>query len=132
GNGHLRAFIDTEQSRLSTLVDDTRYMLTRFFQFGHTWSFINDAPGTQLAIMSTLLLLILSSAVSGLYLYLRQLRRNRIRLAKLHVRRWHRRLGLIVSLATLLLAGSGLFHLIMSYQQQIVSVQTARPIISST
>ncbi|MBX9675773.1 MAG: PepSY domain-containing protein [Methylotenera sp.] len=114
---HLRAFIDTEQSRLSTLVNDTRYWLTRLFQFGHNWSFLEFAPKLQLSIAGLVLVTVLTSAVSGLYLYVK-LGKSKQRLANQPMRRWHRRIGLIVSIAALIFASSGLFHLMMSYQQQ--------------
>ncbi|NOU41696.1 MAG: PepSY domain-containing protein [Methylotenera sp.] len=114
---HLRAFIDTEQSRLSSLVNDTRYWLTRLFQFGHNWSFLESTPKLQLGIAALVLCAVLTSAISGLYLYFK-LAKSKRRLVNQPMRRWHRRIGLIVSIAALIFASSGLFHLIMSYQQQ--------------
>lgn len=118
---HLRAYIDTEQSRLATLVNDTRYWLTRFFQFGHNWSFLAGAPAWQVSIAAIVLCAVLSSAFSGLYLYFK-LGNAKQRIADKPLRYWHRRLGLIVSLSALIFASSGLFHLIMSYQQQKAAI----------
>lgn len=126
GDEHLRAFIDTEQSRLATLVDDTRYIFTKIFRIGHNWSFIESTPRLQVGIMGLILSLILFSAVSGIYLFFKQARLSSVRLAKQGVRRWHRRLGITVALATLILASSGLFHLIMSYKQQYEAI-TVKP-----
>jgi uncharacterized iron-regulated membrane protein len=117
-SGHLRAYIDTEQTRLATLVNDTRYWLTQLFQFGHNWSFLSKVPALQLVIAASILSIILLSALSGLYLFVKQSATAQARLAKLTTRRWHRRLGLVVSLTTLVFASSGLFHLVMSYQQE--------------
>lgn len=117
-SGHLRAYIDTEQTRLATLVDDTRYWLTQWFQFGHNWSFLSKVPTLQVFIAASILSIILLSACSGLYLFVKQSATAKARLAKLSTRRWHRRLGLVVSLTTLVFASSGLFHLVMSYQQE--------------
>ncbi len=120
-NQHLRAFIDTEQSRLSALVNDTRYWLTRLFQFGHNWSFLESTPKLQLSIAALVLCAVLTSAISGLYLYFK-LANSKRRLANQPLRLWHRRIGLIVSIAALIFASSGLFHLVMSYQQQANSL----------
>jgi uncharacterized iron-regulated membrane protein len=117
GDNHLRAYIDTEQIRLATLVDDRRYWLTQLFQFGHNWSFLEATPKIQLGLAATVLVITLVSAISGLYLYF-TLANGKQRLAKKPVRKWHRRIGLSVSVATLIFASSGMFHLIMSYQQQ--------------
>lgn len=130
-NGNLRAFIDTEQTRLATLVDDTRYWLTQLFQFGHNWSFLAKVPTLQVAIAASVLSIILLSALSGLYLFVKQSATAKARLAKLSTRKWHRRLGLVVFLTTLVFASSGLFHLVMSYQQEKRALH-AEPVMVST
>ncbi len=126
---HLRAYIDTEQSRLSTLVNDTRYWLTQMFQFGHNWSFLNNAPVWQVSIASIVLCAVLISAFSGLYLYF-TLNNAKQRLADKPMRQWHRHLGLVVSLSALIFASSGLFHLIMSYQQHKTKIILAEKSVS--
>lgn len=118
GNQHLRAYVDTDQARLSTLINDTRANLTKIFRFGHNWSFFEHLPRVQLSIMALALSLALFSAFSGLYLYVRQRHHGNQRLVGKPLRRWHRRLGLVVAISTLLFATSGLIHLIISYQQQ--------------
>lgn len=70
GDDHLRAFIDTDQARLATLVDDTRFYLTKLFRFGHNWSFIDNLPRLQVSLMAMVLGIALFSAGSGLYLSL--------------------------------------------------------------
>jgi uncharacterized iron-regulated membrane protein len=132
GNDHLRAFIDTEQLRLATLVDDKRYIFTKLFRIGHNWSFIENTPRVQLGIMAGILSLILFSAFSGIYLFIKQAHLSRIRLANQGIRRWHRWLGITVSLATLLLASSGLFHLAMNYKQQYEAIPASRNLITTT
>lgn len=118
GDQHLRAYVDTDQARLSTLIDDTRANLTKLFRFGHSWSFAEHLPRVQLSIMALALSLALFSACSGLYLYVRQRYHVKQRLVAKPLHRWHRRLGLIVAISTLLFATSGLIHLIISHQQQ--------------
>jgi len=115
---HLRAYVDTDQARLSTLIDDTRANLTKLFRFGHNWSFVEHLPRVQLSIMALALSLALFSACSGFYLYVRQRYHVKQRLVAKPLHRWHRRLGLIVAISTLLFATSGLIHLVVSYQQQ--------------
>jgi hypothetical protein len=124
GNGHLRAFIDTDQARLSTLVDDTRYCLTRLFRLGHNWSFAEGMPVLQVTLMALILGITLFSAGSGLYMYFSRRLQAQQRLAGQPLRRWHRRLGLLVALSTLLFASTGGFHLIMSFVQQ----RAAKPV----
>ncbi|HYD34373.1 MAG TPA: PepSY domain-containing protein, partial [Methylophilaceae bacterium] len=115
---HLRAYIDTDQSRLSTLIDDTRYVLGKVFRLGHNWAYLDGFPRMQLAVMAMVLSTAFFSAISGITLYVRRRRHSQERLGNQPGRRWHRRLGLLVALTTLTFAGSGMFHLLMSYQQQ--------------
>lgn len=128
---HLRAYIDTEQTRLATLVDDTRYWLTLWFQFGHNWSFLSDYSSLQLFVPAIVLVIIVLSACSGLYLFVKQSSTAHARLAKQPARQWHRRLGLIVSLSTLVFASSGLFHLVMSHQQEKRALHTQAALVSA-
>lgn len=128
GENGLRAFIDTDQARLATLVDDTRYTLTRLFRFGHNWAFADSMPGLQLTLMAGVLAIALLSAGSGLYLYAK---RRRQAAGYPPLRRWHRRLGLLVALSTLLFAASGMFHLFMSFQQARAAQPSPLPEISS-
>ncbi len=114
----LRAYIDTEQSRLATLVDDRRAFLTKVFQWGHNWSFLQACSRLQLAVATTVLILILASAVTGITLYIKQRKTAPYRLKRWGVQWWHREFGGWVSLVILLLASSGLFHLWMSDIQQ--------------
>jgi uncharacterized iron-regulated membrane protein len=118
GDGHLRAFIDADQSRLATLVDDTRFTMTRLFRLGHNWSFAEGNPLLQVSIMALVLAAALTSALSGLYMYFSRRKNAKARLGKQPLRRWHRRMGLLVAVSTLLFASSGGFHLIMSFKQE--------------
>lgn len=132
GSGSLRAFIDTDQARLATLIDDTRMVLGSIFRFGHNWAFLDKLPRLQLGIMAVVLGVALFSAISGLTLYVRRRRHSRERMTNQPVRRWHRRLGLLVALSTFMFVGSGAFHLIMSYSQRSASVSHPLPMIQAS
>jgi hypothetical protein len=123
GDEGLRAYVDTEQSRLATLVDDRRAFLTKVFQFGHNWSFLQACSTLQLAVATLVLALILASAVTGITLYIKQRKTAPYRLKRWGLQWWHREFGLWVSLVILLLASTGLFHLWMS------DIQQRRPIL---
>lgn len=118
GDEGLRAYVETEQSRLATLVDDRRAFLTKVFQFGHNWSFLQACSTLQLAVATLVLVLILASAVTGVVLYIKQRKTAPFRLKRWSLQWWHREFGIWVSLVILLLASTGLFHLWMSDMQQ--------------
>jgi hypothetical protein len=125
-DGHgLRAYVETEQSRLATLVDDRRAFLTKVFQLGHNWSFLQACSTLQLAVATLVLVLILASAVTGVVLYIKQRKTAPFRLRRWSLQWWHREFGIWVSLVILLLASTGLFHLWMS------DIQQRRPVIST-
>jgi len=126
GSNHLRAFIDTDQARLATLSDDARYWLTKVFRFGHNWSFLEGTPRLQLAVMATVIITALTSAISGLVIYFKR-RKRAISASNQAARRWHHRVALTVVTSTLLFAGSGCFHLIMSFQQSKQIIPAPEP-----
>jgi len=114
----VRAYVDTEQSRLATLVDDTRHSLTSLFRFAHNWSFLQGYPRVQLWLMSTMLVALFGLGCVGIYLFFR-LRKNSVqRLRGNTMRKLHRWLGLSVGLTILTFSASGFFHLLMSYQRE--------------
>jgi len=107
----LTAYIDTRQMRLATLTDQTRDRLSTAFRLAHNWQFLDAWPGLQRGLMSLALLAAALSALTGLYFWWRLRRSAARRLAARPLKRWHRRLGLLVALTSLTFAGSGAFHL---------------------
>ncbi|HEY9035683.1 MAG TPA: PepSY domain-containing protein [Pseudomonadales bacterium] len=107
---HLRAFIDTAHSRLGTLTDDNKLLMSQVFSALHTWHWA-EGHTARLIAMSLLLLATASTAIAGLVMAVR-LRNARQRLAKKTLRRWHRRLAMAVSLSTMMFTCSGLYHLL--------------------
>lgn len=114
---HLRAYVDTEQSRLATLVDDRRAWLTKVFQWGHQWSFLEAQPSLQLAVATLFLSLIVLTMLLGVVLYFRQRATAKFRLPRWGIAWWHRQASVWVALLISLLASSGLLHLWVSAAQ---------------
>ncbi|MFN3914985.1 MAG: hypothetical protein ACK4K3_08730 [Aquabacterium sp.] len=107
----LTAYIDTRQMRLATLSNDTRQTLGQVFRWAHNWSFLDSWPWVQRSVMSLALLAAFLSAATGLYFWWTLRRSAAQRLAHRPLKRWHRRLGLVVALTSLAFASSGAFHL---------------------
>ncbi len=117
-DNHLRAYIDTHQARLATLSNPTRQYLTRTFRFLHTWTFLDSRPYLQVIIMTFVLICALFSALSGIYFYVALRSNTSLRLHNRPLNRWHRTLGIIVSMATLSSVTSGTFHLLHKFQHE--------------
>ncbi len=110
---HLAVYIDTDQSRLATLVNDRKRWMTRWFRIGHNWSFASGWGGIAPWLMSLGLGLILFSALSGVWFFVRMGRSAPQRLARRPLARLHRVVATAVALSTVAFAGSGAFHLWM-------------------
>lgn len=108
----LRAYVDPAQSRLATLSNDPKMWMARLFRLGHTWDFGSGAWVGQQLLMSLFLVMALSVGIGGVVLFVVLRNRQGKRLATQPLARWHRRLGLGVSVFLLLWAGSGLFHVV--------------------
>ena len=115
GDG-LLAFVDTSQARLAALSDQRQAALMRIFRLGHNWAFLDAAPKLQISLMVALLACLLFSALSGLYFYWRLAPSAQQRLQQRPLTRWHRRLGLLVSIMLLMAVGSGGYHLLHGWQ----------------
>jgi hypothetical protein len=107
----LTAYVDVDQDRLATLVDDTRRGMTAWFRLAHDWSFLSGTPTMRLALMSLGLALIGFSAASGLWFAVRMRRSAATRLARKPLARWHRWAGAVLGVSTLTFALSGTAHL---------------------
>lgn len=122
----LRAFVDTSQARLAALSDQRQTALMRIFRMGHNWAFLDAAPKLQISLMVALLACLLFSALSGLYFYWRLAPSAQQRLQQRPLTRWHRRLGLLVSVMLLMAVGSGSYHLLHGWQA-VRTAPTALP-----
>ncbi|PKO42949.1 MAG: hypothetical protein CVU30_08600 [Betaproteobacteria bacterium HGW-Betaproteobacteria-3] len=105
----MRVYVDTASSRLATLTDDRKAVLSRLFTNLHTWKFLSGQPRLRFALMGLLVAAILLTGVLGAWVFLRGLRRQH---EGLPLQRWHRRLGIGVALTTVCLGVSGGHHLL--------------------
>jgi len=115
-------YVETGQSRLAAYNTGSRKFLLGFFHIFHNWAFLNliVSDSVRLTIMIALLTLIFGSALSGLWVYglmwnrFKKMRKPQTR--KGWLRKYHRQVGLAVSLVTFTFAFSGAFHAFMKYE----------------
>ena len=116
---NIRAYIDTQQGRLATLVDDNKAATGTFFRALHTWSWW-PASAIKTAAMSALLSLSLLVITMGLWLYIQRWRQGvfggkaRWPLS----RRWHAHLNGGTAILALCFVVSGLLHFLVSEERQ--------------
>jgi len=123
---NLRAYIDTQQGRLATLVDDNKAAAGTFFRALHTWSWWPASPIKTVA-MTTLLSLSLLVIAMGLWLYIQRWRQGvfgaKARWSR--SRRWHAHLNGGTAILAFCFVASGLVHFLVSEARQASPEQTA-------
>lgn len=107
----MAVYVHTQSSRLGTLNDHHRRRFMWVFSQLHNWDFVQGYPRLRLGLMLFWLLAGGFVALSGLCLYGVWWRHWRgSKLAASASRRWHRRIGLLVSLSSLAFVFSGGYH----------------------
>ncbi len=118
----LHAYIETNPPRVSALADDRKMLLASLFRFMHNWEFMRDADGVRITLISVFLAVALLSALSGIWMYGFMWKRGTLKSQHLPLRRWHRTLGIFISLSALLFVISAEWHLLGSKRRTIQPV----------
>ncbi|MCU0429160.1 MAG: PepSY domain-containing protein [Cytophagaceae bacterium] len=132
---HMDVYVETPYSRLATFNPDSRkYFIWIFDQF-HNWSFLESISNryVRLVIMFVLLGIIMISALSGLVIYgfFWSKFSNKASSAVGKWRRYHRKIGLSVSLVTLTFAFSGAFHATKKWSPNLLPHMVYEPILNA-
>lgn len=110
---NVRVYIDTEQGRLATIIDNNKALTSKIFRTMHSWVFIEN-----MVLRKTLMLIFLSfgflTALMGAWLYIKSCRLHTFRVEHPNTRRLHRSLGIVVALPALMFSFSGIVHLVMT------------------
>ncbi|PAW93258.1 hypothetical protein CKK33_07000 [Mucilaginibacter sp. MD40] len=115
-------YVEAGQSRMGTFNNNTRKIMLVFFEQLHTWQFLAAIGGEQFRVVVLLIVvgIMLLSLLSGLTVYglfwkkfktATENRRRDKRKDTRFVHRFHRQLGLAVSLVMFTFTISGAFHL---------------------
>jgi len=109
GGDRLRAFVETSPLRLATLDNFLKSGFGKTFRTLHSWAFIANEVVRDTA-MTFFLVLAFLSGLGGLWLYGFFWRKPANGERGTSVRRWHRRLGLLVAVTTLTFTSSAILH----------------------
>jgi len=124
----LTIYVDTRGNRLATIVDNRKRILQTTFRNMHDFAFLEAVPWLRLPLMLVLLTATFATAAAGLTLFFR-LKNPATRLQRAPLRRWHRRLALLVSLTTFSFSVSGSWHLL---QSEVFADNKAYPAVTDT
>lgn len=116
------AYIDTQASRLGTLVDDRKAIFQDLFRTLHNWEFLAFNETLRVTAAASIVGVAFISACSGLWLYGFLWRRGTttpsMQTNSHRLRRHHRTIGLTVAVAALMFSMSGLLHLLTDAQRR--------------
>lgn len=122
----LHAYIETSPPRVSALMDDRKAVLATMFRHMHNWEFLRAADGLRMMLISAFLAVALLSAASGIWMYGFMWNRGTLQAHHLPLRRWHRGVGIAVSLSALLFVISAEWHLLGSERRAVLPVFESR------
>ncbi len=111
----LDVYVHTRSSRLGAANDKARKTYMWLFSTLHNWDFFAFTGPLRPVLMTLLLTLIFLSAVSGLYIYSigwKRFKKQTMTNSRLKRRKWHRTLGVAVSVVTITFSFSGAYHLL--------------------
>jgi len=105
-------YVETSSSRLGTMNNWTRKTCIAIFSYLHNWSFLQGMPTLKLFLMLAFMAMAFFVAASGLTIYgfLWKTFQKQKPSKSSNNRKWHRRIGLMVSISTLGFAFSGGYH----------------------
>lgn len=112
GDDGLSAYVETSPLRLATLDNSLKSGFGKVFRTLHSWSFIPN-EGVRDTAMTLFLALAFCSALGGVWLYGFFWRKPVTGERAAPLRRWHRRLGVLVAASTLAFTGSAMLHVLL-------------------
>ncbi|MDD4927959.1 MAG: PepSY domain-containing protein [Gallionella sp.] len=118
----LRAYVETNPPRVSALIDDRKALLGSLFRVMHNWDFMSGQDTLRRVLVSAFLLAAMLSALSGILMYGFMWKRGTLHLRHAPLRRWHRSVGILVSLSALLFVVSAEWHLLGSERRGVLPV----------
>lgn len=111
----MEIYVETSSGKLATFNPKSRQFFIWFFDTFHNWSFIDAISNNSIRIITMIFLLSIIgfSAISGIVIYgflWKQFKKADSLEPKKGIRKYHRQIGIWVSLFTLTFAFSGAYH----------------------
>lgn len=128
----MQVYVETSSSKLATYNPTSRQAFIWFFDTFHNWSFIDAITNNSVRIITMIFLLSIIgfSALSGILIYgllWKQFKKTDKLQPKKGLRKYHRQIGIWVSLFTLTFAFSGAYHATTKWEPYTLSQMVYEP-----
>ncbi|MDX6183306.1 PepSY-associated TM helix domain-containing protein [Flavobacterium sp. Fl-77] len=128
----MQVYVETSSSKLATYNPTSRQWFIWFFDTFHNWSFIDAITNNSIRIITMIFLLTIIgfSALSGILIYgllWKQFKKTDNLAPKKGLRKYHRQIGIWVSLFTLTFAFSGAYHATTKWEPYTLSQMVYEP-----
>ncbi|MDQ6471054.1 PepSY-associated TM helix domain-containing protein [Flavobacterium sp. LHD-80] len=128
----MQVYVETSSSKLATYNPTSRQFFIWFFDTFHNWSFIDAISNNSIRIITMIFLLSIIgfSALSGILIYgllWKQFKKTDNLAPKKGLRKYHRQIGIWVSLFTLTFAFSGAYHATTKWAPYTLSQMVYEP-----
>ncbi|MWB96452.1 PepSY domain-containing protein [Flavobacterium sp. GA093] len=128
----MEVYVETSSSKLATYNPTSRQWFIWFFDTFHNWSFIDAITNNSIRIITMIFLLSIIgfSALSGILIYgllWKQFKKTDSLAPKKGLRKYHRQIGIWVSLFTLTFAFSGGYHATTKWAPYTLSQMVYEP-----
>lgn len=128
----MEVYVETSSSKLATFNPVSRQWFIWFFDTFHNWSFIDAISNNSIRIITMILLLSIIgfSALSGILIYgllWKQFKKTDSLQPKKGLRKYHRQIGIWISLFTLTFAFSGAYHATTKWEPYTLSQMIYEP-----
>lgn len=128
----MQVYVETSSGKLATYNPTSRQAFIWFFDTFHNWSFIDAITNNSIRIITMIFLLSIIgfSALSGILIYgllWNQFKKTDSLAPKKGLRKYHRQIGIWVSLFTLTFAFSGAYHATTKWTPYTLSQMVYEP-----
>ncbi|MGQ7944875.1 PepSY-associated TM helix domain-containing protein [Flavobacterium sp. WC2509] len=132
----MEVYVETASSKLATYNPKSRQAFIWFFDTFHNWSFVDAISNNSIRIVFMILFLsiIFFSALSGIVIYglfWKQFKKTDSLTSKKGLRKYHRQIGIWVSLFTLTFAFSGAYHATTKWEPYTLDKMVYEPIFET-
>jgi hypothetical protein len=132
----MEVYVETASSKLATYNPKSRQAFIWFFDTFHNWAFIDAISNNSIRIITMFLFLsiIFFSAISGIVIYglfWKQFKKTDSLAPKKGLRKYHRQIGIWISLFTLTFAFSGAYHATTKWEPYTLSQMVYEPVFET-